>query len=140
MPSLIDLDQGGTYRPVERVWMGHTIGWIMAPEAIVQVTTPGTTTLQLGVSVASVNVAGAVTIQLPAFKGNSATTQGTIPGVYVPAVVNVVDSGGNAGSFAITILPAAGETIAGLPFIQITTSYGSFALLPNPVTGGSSIL
>lgn len=137
MPSLTDLDQGSTFRPMFRYWMGNTIGWVWVPAATVAVTTGGTTQLQLGVSQVHVGSVGvAVTIQLPAFKGTTTATQGTVPGPFVPQPITITDSSGGAGTNTITIQPAAGETISGLPFVQITAPYGAVVLQPDPINGG----
>lgn len=48
---------------------------------------------------------------------------------------SVIDVGGNASSFQITILPYGSERIMGLTELDITTDYGGYTLWPIP-TGG----
>src|SRR5438105_5026245 len=122
MGSQTDLDQGGTYRPYTQVWMGPSIGWINAPQAVLRVTAGGTTVVQLGNTIVTVNFNGAVTIQLPKFKA----LNNALPGQLIDFPVTVIDTGGFAGANPITILPGAGELISGLASIQITSPFGAF--------------
>ena len=70
-----------------------------------------------------VNVAGLVTIQLPA-----ASTR-TVGGV------SIIDIGGNAATYNITILPFGSEKIMGLSSLTIANNYGSWNVYPIS-TGG----
>src|SRR6267142_2465660 len=82
MTSQLDLDAGGTFRQTQRVFMGPSIGWVNAPiTSILPVTAAGTTVIQLGNTLITVNVNGAVTLQLPKFKGNQAGAGG-LPSNY----------------------------------------------------------
>lgn len=136
MTSQTDLDQGGTFRQQQRVWMGPSIGWQMAPASVVlPITATGTTTAQVGNSLITVNVAAVVTIQLPSARGNTAGA-GVVPGTWIPTPITIVDIGGNAASFNITILPYSGETIDGLASLTIDSNYGAFALRPELEAGG----
>lgn len=139
MPSQTDLDQGGTFRTRTKVWMGPSIGWVEAPNAILRVTAGGTTVVQPGVGIVTVNFNGAVTIQLPVFKGSAAGAI-AIPGPYVNDTVTIIDTGGFATNQPITILAGGTETIDGLASIQITSNFGAFVLQPDPINGGSSIV
>lgn len=136
MPSQVDLDQGGTNRQTQKVYLGPSVGWVSAPfHAPVSITTPGTTVILWGSNLVTVNVAGLVTVQLPPAKATSAGAQ-AIPGQFVSAPITVVDIGGNAVNFTITILPAAGETIDGLASITIVAAYGAYTLQPKTESGG----
>jgi hypothetical protein len=141
MSSLTDFDAGGTFRPFYRVWLGSSLGWLNAPGALLLVTTAGTTSFPVGISVVRVNVNGAVTIQLPVFKAPGASTAAmTQPALFIPWVVTILDEGGFAGSFPITVLPGAGETISGFSAVQISTAYGAMLLQSDPILGGSTIV
>lgn len=140
MPSQTDLDQGGTFRTRTRVWMGPSIGWVEAPNAILRVTSGGTTVVQQGVGIVTVNFNGAVTIQLPVFKGSVAAGAIGQPGPYVNDTVTIIDTGGFATANNITILPGAGETIDGQPSYPISSNFGAVVLQPDPINGGSSVV
>jgi hypothetical protein len=70
-----------------------------------------------------VNVASATTFNLPAASGRNG----------VP--VAIIDIGGNAGTYNITIDPDSPELIIGLSSIAITNNYGGLTLWPIS-TGG----
>ena len=136
MGSQSDLDQGGTTRFLQRQYLGPSLGWIDAVDAILRINNAGTTLVQLGSSVITVNTGGLVTIQLPAFKNTNPALRGQIRDI--PLVI--VDIGGFAsGANPITILAASGETISGLTQVQITSAYGAVILQPDPVNGGCSV-
>ena len=132
MGSQLDLDQGGTFRQKQRVYMGPSVGWIEAAfQYVLPVTIGGLTTILLGNTLVLVNFAGVVSLQLPSGKSSAAGAQ-AIPGSFIGKPITIVDSGGNAsGANAITILAPAGETIDGLASIKIQTAYGAFVLTPN---------
>ncbi|SRR6266702_1375253 len=139
MSSQLDLDQGGTARQLQKVYMGPSVGWIDAPSAILPVTVAGTTVVLLGSTLVTVNVNAAVTIQLPSAKDAGVPAIG-LSGPYIKAPITIVDIGGFASVHPITILPAAGENIMGLSQIQITINYGGFTLAPsNAQQGWTSI-
>jgi hypothetical protein len=140
MGSQTDLDQGGTFRPKQKLWMGPSIGWLDAPQAIVRITTGGTITLAIGAAIVTVNFNGAVTIQLPQFKGNVSGGAGAVPGPYVPQTITIIDVGGFAGANPITINAGGSEFISGLASIQITSNNGGVVLQPDPVNGGCTEL
>ena len=140
MGSQLDLDQGGTFRQTQRIYLGPSLGWMdYYNNNILPVTAGGTTTLLLGTTLVLINFAGAVTIQLPSAKGSPAGAQ-ALPGTYLARPITVVDAGGNAGGGGgtqnITVLPAAGETIDGLASVVITVNYGAYVLTPNTPLGG----
>lgn len=132
MASQLDLDQGGTQRAWVPQWMGPSIGWIWAPRSnVLAITAAGTYTLDLSTSLVTVNVAGLVTINMPAATNPSYAGAGmTQPGKFANNPITIVDIGGNASSFNITINPAAGENLIGLTSIKITVNYGAFTLTP----------
>jgi hypothetical protein len=97
----------------------------------------GTINVVTGTSQVQVNVNGAVTVQLPAARGNAAGA-GAVPGTWIQQPVRVVDIGGFAAAQPITVLPAGADLIAGLASVQISSAYGSLALIPNVSAGGWS--
>ncbi len=138
MPSQTDLDQGGTNRLWERVYMGASVGWKNIPSknfigtstSTNTITAADTYVLDWSTNFVQVNVAGAVTIVLPAVSiPSNAMTQ---PGRNQRINVTIVDIGNNGQAHPITIQPAAGDTVMGLAQIQITTNYGGFVLEPVP--------
>lgn len=136
MGSQTDLDQGGTFRQNQSVYMGPSIGWMPAPFSVVlAVTTSGTTTVQPGNTLVTVNFAGPITIQLPIAKGNLAGA-GAVPGSYLGVPITVVDISGAANTNNITILPFGTEKIDGLSSIKIQSAYGAWSLRPDLVNGG----
>lgn len=131
MTSQIDYDQGGTFRGLVKAYLGPSIGWTLwGSNVILPVATPGTITVQPGNTNVQVNAAGAVTVNLPPVRLPQ-VPPGVLPGLQSPIPITVVDIGGNAGSFPITIMPAIGETIMGLSQVQITVQYGAFVLWPS---------
>ena len=142
MGSQNDLDQGGFFRETTRIYQGPSIGWTQgaAPStSAILVTTAGTTNIQPGISLVHVNVAGSVTIQLPTSRGSPAGA-GAQPGTWLQRLVSVNDLGGNAGTYPITVLPVAGETIAGSPSATISGVYGIINLLADVQNGGWSLV
>lgn len=134
MASNTDLDQGGTARQWQKVNLGPTVGWLLFQISnVLNVVLAGITNVSVGTTLVTVNVNGAVTIQLP-----SAIASGGIPTTFLGLPITVVDIGGFAAANNITILPFGTETIMGLASIQIATNYGAFTLTPNTVSGGWS--
>lgn len=137
MASQTDLDQGGTYRQFVRRFLGPSVGWVWVPEDnVVPVTAIGTTTVVIGTTLVTVNVNGAVTIQLPSSKASASATAGALPGLAMALPITIVDIGGFAAAQPITILPFGAELIVGLASIQIQSAYGSFTLVPPNLTSG----
>lgn len=136
MPSQLDLDQGGTFRQTQRVYMGPSIGWIYAPSSVVlPITQAGTTVVQPGNSLVTVNVNAAVTIQLPPAKGNAAGAGG-VPGSFVATPLVIVDIGGFATGHPITVQAFGSEKIDGLALVMLQSSFGAFVLQPDVINGG----
>lgn len=137
MGSQSDLDQGGTFRQTERVYMGPSVGWQYAPapqSVILPITATGTTSALVGNSLITFNVAAIATVQLFRSRGNSAGP-GVVPGSWIPTPIVIVDIGGNAASFNKTILPFAGESFDGLSSLTIDSNYGTWVITPNLDTG-----
>lgn len=121
-----DLDQGGTIRLWEKTYLGPSLGWIMLQvSSIVNVIAGGTTQVPAGTTLVTVNVAAAVTLQLPS----------SIPILgNVTTPLTIVDVGGFAAANNITILPFGTERIMGLASLTISSNFAGFNLLP--VSGG----
>jgi hypothetical protein len=136
MASQTDLDQGGTFRQTQRVYMGPSVGWVVAPSANILEVTSASATVARGMNLIQVNRNGAVTINLPSSLRTPAGAQ-AIPGQSVIVPVVVIDAGGFASAVnVITINAFAGELIDGLAAITIEQPYGAFVLKPNIETGG----
>ena len=135
MTSQTDYDQGGTVRNFERVWMGPSVGWALAPvKNVLAVIAAGVASPLVGTTLITLNIAGLVTVQLPnpippPIPANSMP----VPNLGLP--LTIVDIGGHCAAFNCTILPSAGKTIMGLASLVIGNDYGAFTLFPNLVTG-----
>jgi hypothetical protein len=138
MPSQLDLDQGGTFREWTKLYLGPSVGWTYVPgNVLFPITVAGTYTLLVGTSVVTVNVAGAVTIILPTAIAPSVPA-GVLPGRFSYTPITIIDVGGNAAAYPITIQPASGgEDIMGLASITISNNYGSFTL--DPIKGWTTL-
>lgn len=140
MSSQLDLDQGGTFRQTQRVYLGPSVGWVSAPqEAVLSITAAGTYNLLRGMNLVTINVNGNVTINLPSALASTAGPQ-AIPGQYLLLPVTIGDIGGFAPTNTYRINPFGAETISGLAFVTITTSYGSIVFQPLLQTGGWTML
>ena len=139
MPSQTDLDQGGTQRSWVNSYLGPSVGWVRTPQQnILAITAAGTYAINLSTTLVTVNVAGSVTLTLPSAKGASSlggtggATDGAVPGVANKVPITIVDVGGNAQAYPITINPVSGaETIMGLSSISLSVNYGGYTLEPN---------
>lgn len=141
MSSQLDLDQGGTFRQYQRIFMGPSVGWQTMPvQAILTQSVAGTIALLRWTNLVKLKVAaGVLNINLPSSK---ATAQGpqAIPGQWVYNPVIIVDQSGQAGAATtININPFAGELISGLPQVQLATPYGTIILGPELINGGWSL-
>lgn len=140
MSSQLDLDQGGTFRQYQRVWMGPSVGWLNVPEqAEFPITAAGTYAISRGTNLITINANGTVTINLPSSKASVDGPQ-AIPGQWVLVPITVVDIGGFAGSNTYTINPFDSEKISGLSSVTLASAYGSLILKPQLVTGGWTLL
>lgn len=125
----IDLDQGGLVQEWDRVWMGPSVGWVYRPARnVLPIIAPGTYTVDLAISLITINVAGAVTVILPSLS-NPPSAVGN-PGFFVRNPITIVDIGGNGVLFPIAIQPTAPATIAGLASIAINSNFGGYTLIP----------
>ena len=131
-----DLDQGGTFREWVRTYCGPSLGWVMfLVGATKDIIAAGTTNIASGTTLVRVNVAGAVTVQLPTAIVPSPPIT-TPPTAITGQPITIVDVGGHASTFNITILPFGTETIMGLASLTIANDYGAFVLTPDTVNGG----
>ena len=132
MSSQLDLDQGGTRRQWNKVFLGPGVGWVDYPvKNELVITSPGTYIIQFGTNFVAINVAGSVTIILPTVLGSTGGVHAQ-PGKYLSYPITIVDIGGHAGTNPVTIQPASGsENILGLPQVRLTTPYSSFCLRPD---------
>ena len=131
MPSQTDLDQGGTYRQWEKVYLGPSVGWVYtAARNVLLISAAGTYALSYGTSLVQVNIAGAVTIILPSALDPTVPPT-ALPGPYTKTPITIVDIGGNAYANNITIKPInVAETVMGLTQIQVQSNYGGYILSP----------
>lgn len=140
MGSQTDLDQGGTFRQIERVWLGPSVGWVYMPQvAVLPIITVGTYAIARGTTLITVNVNGAVIINLPSAKATAQSPQ-AIAGQWVLAPVTVCDVGGFAQANPPTINPSGSELISGLASISLNSNYGSIILKPILETGGWTLI
>lgn len=138
MGSQSDLDQGGTNRQYQKQYLGPSVGWITTPAqaaSILAITAAGTYDVNRSVTLITVNVVGAVTINLPKAHTPSVGPQ-ALPGLFAQLPITIVDIGGNATAHPITIAPAAGETIMSLASITLSVNYGGYTLKPIDALNG----
>lgn len=138
MPSQVDLDQGGTIRQLTRIYLGPSVGWVEMPtpgELVIIVA--GTYNIVLGTTLIYVNVAGSVTINLPKAAGSAAGAQ-ALPKTFVGLPITVIDQGGNAVAFPITINPGDG-TISGLASTTLQANFGALTFNPNTPNAGYTL-
>lgn len=138
MGSQIDLDQGGSYRQFQRVFLGPSVGWVTFPvDNVLAVTAAGTVSPVNGTTLITVNVAGSVTVSLwdPLAPTPPA---GALPGPYMALPLTIVDIGGHANADPITINPPAGRTIDGIASWSIDNDFGGVILKPNLANGNWS--
>jgi len=140
MGSQLDLDQGGTFRQYERVWLGPSLGWQTVPQqAVFPITAVGAAAISRGTNLITVNVnANGVIINLPSAKASAQV--GALPGQWYLHAITIVDIGGFANAHPIVINPFAGETISGLATISLVSNFGAFILKPILETGGWTLL
>lgn len=129
---MVDLDKGGNVYQKTNVWLGPSLGWFTIPtQFITNIQVAGTAILDPTTVLCTVNVAALVTVQL------ASSLQGPFPpGIGREGMpITVVDIGGNAGTYPITILPLGSDLIDGLGSVQVSSNFGSLVLTPI-VTGG----
>src|SRR5688500_5351682 len=122
MGSQQDLDQGGTFRQWDNVYMGPSVGWQRQPKtSILTITTVGATLLNRSTTLVKITaINDAVNITLPSSLASPAGAQ-ALPGQFVITPVTVVDIGGLAGTAPAiyTIFGQPGELISGLVGVQL---------------------
>lgn len=139
--SQTDLDQGGTFRQVYKVYMGPSVGWIEIPQtSILPIISAGSVTIARGTNLITLSVNGNVTIQLPPALASSAGPQ-AIPKQWTIVPVVIVDIGGFANANLYNILPSGSELISGTynntsQILRLSSNYGAFILTPNIQAGG----
>lgn len=141
MASQLDLDQGGTFRQYQKVFMGPSVGWLTVPQqAVLPIVTAGSVNIARGTNLITINVNGTVNIALPSSIASPSGPQ-AIPGQWWLEIVTIADVGGFAGGANLyRITPNGSEKISGLSFIDLTAPYGAFVLKPLLVTGGWTLL
>lgn len=140
MASQLDLDQGGTTRQLQRIYLGPSVGWMTVPSpGVWGVTSAGPTTILLGTTLVTVNYNGSVALVLPKAAGSAAGAQ-ALPGTYIIRPITIVDIGGFATiPQPITIAPGDG-TIDGQANVAIRTPYGALILSPNTPNPGYTLI
>lgn len=136
MGSQLDLDQGGTFRQYQKVWLGPSIGWMDFPvTAILLVNAAGTFAIQRATNFIQLSVAaGVVNINLPSSKAGVAQA---LPGQSVQTPTIITDILGTAGAAATINVNANGtELISGLASVQLASPFGTLLLNPNLSAGG----
>lgn len=140
LDAVQDLDKSGNGFQRARVYLGPTLGWVMAqvqPSQLID--TAGAHTLGSGSGIVFVDVAGAVTITLPDV--TKWVLQGANPAPYIPASafgrsIWIKDLGYNATANNITVNPHAGQTIDGLASFDIIQDGQLIRLYPlNDLSG-----
>lgn len=138
MGSQLDLDQGGTHRQYQRIWMGPSVGWLTMPvQAIINQSTAGTLNLLRWTNLVKCRVAsGVLNINLPSSKASPQGPQ-AIPGQWVDNPVIIVDLSGQAGiATTINVFPFGSELISGLAEVQLAAPFGTLLLEPEIINGG----
>lgn len=138
MPSQLDLDQGGTFRQYQRIFMGPSVGWQTMPvQAIITQSIAGTLTLLRWTNLVKLRVAtGVLNINLASSKASAQGPQ-AIPGQWVYNPVVIIDQSGQAGlATTVNLNPFGAELISGLTQVQLAAPYGTIILEPELVTGG----
>jgi len=138
MGSQLDLDQGGTFRQYQNVWLGPSLGWQTVPqEAVFPISAVGTYAISRGTNLITINANANVTINLPSSK---AGLPSSLPGQWYLTPVSIVDIGGFASANTYTINPFSAELISGLATIRLASNFGAFLLKPILETGGWTLL
>lgn len=138
MASQLDLDQGGTHRQFQRIFMGPSVGWLIMPvQAIINQSAAGTLTLLRWTNLVKLKVtSGTLNINLPSSKASPQGPQ-AIPGQWVDNPVVIVDLSGQAGlATTINVFPFGSELISGLSEVQLAAPYGTLLFEPEIVNGG----
>src|SRR5215510_5435888 len=130
MPLPQDLDKSGGYAQKIRSYYGPTLGWLdeyVLPNATI--TGAGTFSVDPGVSMLFVNVAGSVTLNLADVNLFLQLTS-VQPANGVERCVWIKDLGGNATAFPITVNPFGSQKIDLLSQITIGQNRQILRLYP----------
>src|SRR5271168_185546 len=93
MSSQTDLDQGGTFRQVYKVYMGPSVGWVEIPQtSILPIVSAGSISIARGTNLITLSANGNVTMQLPPALASAAGPQ-AIPKQWTIVPVVIVDIG-----------------------------------------------
>lgn len=141
MSSQLDLDQGGTNRQYKRVYLGPSVGWFEVPDiSQLNVIVGGAQSVLLGTTLILVNFNGAVTLNLPAYKGSLAGAQ-ALPRQFANiSPIIIAEIGGFAAANPITINAFGSERFDGLATFTLASNFGVRMLRPDPILGGGNIL
>jgi len=105
---------------------------------LLAITAAGVYTLDPSTSLVTVNVAGSISVILPsAVTPASAQAQ---PGLFVQNPITIVDIGGHAAAFPITIFPKGTDNIIGLTFVNLSVNFGGYTLKPSSILRGWNII
>lgn len=142
MSSQLDLDQGGTFRQIQKIYLGPSVGWVEVPQqSVLPVTAGGTTTISRGTNLITTAFNGSLALQLPSAQATPLGPQ-AIPKQWALQPITIVDIGGFAGGANIyQILPFGSELISGTynnttNILKLSAPYGAFILTPNLTAGG----
>lgn len=127
----VDLDKSGNPYHRTKINLGPTLGVVELPLIpTATVTTGGTTTIAPGDSVVLVDVAAAVTINLPDVTEWVKQSTGR-PATGFERALWVKDIGGNAGTFNITVHPFSGQRIdKSLSDVAVNVNFQLLRLYP----------
>jgi len=128
---MVDYDQGGHPQRTSRVDLGASVGWAECPyRSLLSIGMAGTYRVDAAINLVTVDTASLVVLILPTAQMSLAGPLAQ-PRLWLGPSIQIVDAGGFAGSFPITIQPISGaESIVGQAQIQINTNYGGLILMP----------
>lgn len=134
MPSQLDLDQGGTNREWVQTYMGPSVGWVSLPgRNLLEITAPGTYSIDYSTNLVHINTTGAVVLNLPAATNPTTVPAGAQPGRFGKSSIGIVDI---SGAPNVTINPVGGETILNQASLGLHTAYAGFILYPSNLFHG----
>jgi hypothetical protein len=134
MTANVDWSKGGNNPNWTLRDFGPSIGWAWAPQQnLLAITTAGTAALDPSITLVTVNVvASGVVIILPtSIVPSGAGAALAQPSLFARSPVTIVDIGGNAFTYPITISPQAGESIMGLSSLTLNVNFQGVTLMPD---------